>query len=480
MFQPPSLRNLVLLDQPYFQVRELCKDERFYSLCDENLWALKAERDLGIPTEYFALANQPLQGRNPLPSRELTGYQRYLELLTKKFITPDSRANFNKRTQKVGGIYESYGGLLESIERGSVPGVEFFFPLISQVARQDLESKIVNHTLAPYRYRFWAFFRTLQLLFGDDKAQQIAQDSNYYSYRRLGSWSDFFEESVSPFPPSQIDLWVEEGNLQALGEAIPQGGNDLWGGLVYLVRLGSIEAAHLCLEFLNLDSNSSSQIHREVIISSLTSGNVEIVNLLLPFWSVTELFLPIGNISDVRQIPQLPPGTFNNPIYRDNIFNAIQYSYYGCNQELIDIFLTTLPTDRQILNPRNSFADEIVEGMIFHRRFADGYSILKNLFESGSRGLVIDYSVLRSEDVDAIRLVYSDLYNESAIREKIDNCRGNVNLLVNLFMILRENHPDKVPSYLLKFLKGLPKYYSKLYPLSEKICQIEYERFSQQ
>lgn len=480
MFQPTSLKSQILLDRPYFEVRELCKDERFYSLCDENFWALKAQKDLGIPFDYFALANQPLEGRSPLPSRELTGYQRYLELLTQKFITPDSRANFNKRTQTVGGIYESYAGLVESIERGSVSGVEFFFPLVREEAKQDLENKIKDRRVVPQQYKFWAFFRTLQLLFGDEQAQQIAQNPEYYS-NPTDPADNFFEFYAVHFPPSQVDLWVEEGNLQALKNAIPRAGLDLWRGLVHLVRLGIIEAAHLCLELLNSDSSASSlnEIHSAVIIASLISGNVEIVNLLLPFWSVSELFLPIGNITDVRQIPQLPPGTFNDRIYEGNIRKSIRFSHFGCNQELINIFLTTLPTDRQILNPRNSFVEEVIEGVNFHGRFVEAYPILKHFIDSGDTGLVLEYSVLQTENIDFVRLVYSHFYNESGLRQKMESCHGNVNLLVNLFMILRENHPGKVPEYLLKFLSGLPKFYSKFYPLSEKICRIEFERFSQ-
>lgn len=474
------MKSQILLDQPYFQVRELCEDERFYSLCDENFWALKAQKDLGIPFDYFALANQPLEGSSPLPSRELTGYQRYLELLTQKFITPDSRANFNKRTQTVGGIYESYAGLIESIERGSVSGVEFFFPLVREEAKQDLRNKIKDHRLAPSQYKFWAFFRTLQLLFGDEQAQQIAQNPKYYS-NPVDLEYNLTEFYLIPFPPSQIDLWVEEGNLQALREAIPQAGLNLWRGLTDLVQLNVMEAAHLCLELLNSDPSASSlnEVHSAIITASLISGNIEIVNLLLPFWSVSELFLPIGNISDVRQIPQLPLGNFNDRIYESNIRKSIRFSHIGCNQELISIFLTTLPTNRQILNPRNSFVEEVIEGVNFHGRFVEAYPILKHFVDSGDTGLVLKYSILETQNIDFIRLVYSHFYNESALRQKLEHCRGNVNLLVSLFMILRENHPGKVPDYLLKFLRGLPESYSKFYPLSEKICRIEYERFSQ-
>lgn len=483
MNQPLSLRNSLLLQRPYFEANKLCKDERFYSLCDEEFWPLKAEKDLGIPSNYFQLANIPLGGRNPLPSRELSDFNRYVELATKLTFLPESKASLNKRTEVVQGIYESYGGILESVRRGSVDGVELFFPLLRSEAIQDLKERVLEGSLLPYRYKFWAYFRLLQLLFGEEQAQEIAHNPEFSSiYRHVGDFTDFITIKFDSFPPRQVDLWVEEGNFAALEASFqnPELHSQLFEGLLYLIRLGVVEAAYLCLNFLDKQFQGYGNVFK-MAKASLQSGNVEIVNILLPAFSYEDetlgSFFPLEGISDVKQIAQLPPGTFNDPKYQNKILTALKAAYFGCNLELIEIFLTTLPTNRVIQLPM--FSHNVLQGFSIHKRFVEAYSALLTLIPMGLVSINAFAEALETNDIDIIRLTYSLSPNEEALRQKMTRCEGNIDLLINLFMILKSDQPTVPPRYIQIFLADLPRYYRKGFPLSEKICQIEIKRFSQ-
>lgn len=481
MNQPLSLRNSLLLQRPYFEANKLCKDERFYSLCDEEFWPLKAEKDLGIPSNYFQLANIPLGGRNPLPSRELSDFNRYVELATKLTFLPESKASLNKRTEVVQGIYESYGGILESVRRGSVDGVELFFPLLRPEAIQDLKERVLGGSLLPSRYKFWAYFRLLQLLFGEEQAQEIAHNPEFSSiYRHVDS--EFLKLTFDSFPPSQIELWVEEGNFEALEATFqdPELHSQLFQGLLYLTRLGVVEAARLSLNFLG-EQFEDFIVSFELSRASLQSGKVEIVNMLLPAFSyeneIYGSFFPLEGISDVRQIPQLPPGTFNDPKYQNKILDVLKASYFGCNLELITIFSTAIPSVRVIQLPM--FSHNVLQGLSFHKRFVDAYSTLLTLIPMGLVSINAFAEALETNDIDIIRLTYSLSPNEEALRQKMTRCEGNIDLLINLFMILKSDQPTVPPRYIQIFLADLPRYYRKGFPLSEKICQIEIKRFSQ-
>lgn len=481
MNQPLSLKNRLLLQRPYFEANKLCQDERFYSLCDEDFWPLKAEKDLGIPTNYFQLANTPLEGRNPLPSREISGFDRYVELATKLTFLPESKATFNKRTQVVKGVYESYGGILESLRRGSVTGIELFFPLLRPKAIQDLRERILGGSLFPFRYKFWAYFRLLQLLVGDEEAQKISDNPEFSSIYFHAS-SDYLGLSFYHFPPSQIDLWVEEGNLEALQNSLqdPKLHVQLFQGLIHLTQLGNVEAALLCLRFLGQQLEDTI-VSFEISRASLHSGDVEIVNILLPAFSfeneIFGSFFPLEGISDVRQIPQLPPGTFNDPKYEDKILDVLQGAYFGCNSELIKIFSTAIPTNQGLQLPM--FSHWVLQGVRFHGRFVEAYSTLLTLIPLGLVSVDAFVEALETHNIDIIRLTYSLSPNEEVLRQKMTQCEGNIDLLINLFMILKSDQPSVPPRYIQIFLADLPRHYQKGFPLSEKICRIEIERFSQ-
>lgn len=183
-FQPKSLLESSLLKFPFEQLVEIQSQVDIPELTWE-FWSEIALRDYQVPVAYFNLA----VGRN------LSGYERYLEIASKFELLPQHA--LTKKGDKVYGLYEAFAGLMEAVNRNDLQFVDFFFSRLKERPRKILREKIQRGDLVPIegRHHNLGYRRLVYLLLGQEGLDRIFPDpiETHIELGQVDAFSSLFD-----------------------------------------------------------------------------------------------------------------------------------------------------------------------------------------------------------------------------------------------------------------------------------------------
>nr|WIL04272.1 hypothetical protein Clen_342 [Cedratvirus lena] len=106
----------------YREIMDLCSDESSPNNlgCEWNLWREKAKLDFGVSERFFDLL------------RTLPGAQRYLQIKTYYFLSPDSATRLYLDSGYIEGVYTSLAGYLEAKARKNHQMALFFYSRLKE------------------------------------------------------------------------------------------------------------------------------------------------------------------------------------------------------------------------------------------------------------------------------------------------------------------------------------------------------------
>lgn len=310
--------------------RELLSNLRTYCLshkCDWDFWAEQAQNSFSVPRQYFDLSRQ----------QNSQGEQRFLEIATKFILLPESGA-FRKGNQ-IGGIYESYGGIVESLLRDDVVGLDFFLSRLSPSLRSFLRLSILNgepiDPILEGRMKPETTQRLFVNLFSPDELSLLSRDPRL-SPLLSGQESDlsllirkptfdlfrklYLQVSEGLLPFEQLLLaTIESGDVNLLNNLLPYWTSSSQNYLLSAYRSGNPQMIE------KVRSRNQVEIDKQELLT----------NLLQPY-----LRNPVGVYQILQQIPLTPQNKIwmikNYPI-RD--LDILRLLMEGLNQDQIEIFL---------------------------------------------------------------------------------------------------------------------------------------------
>lgn len=241
--------------------------------CSWEFWREKALIDYDIPHQYFDLTRHDLVGVNSVPKRNIEGHYRYLEIASKIRFLPQS-AVFVKG-DAIGGIFEAYEGILQSLIRNDRIGIDLFVPRLRKEIRTSLEESIRSLKFPRQsKYKFGAFFHLCVLLFGQEEAELIV--------RRIPERTGF--AIPRPYYPGEREVFVESlvRNKSSFGPHVEE-----FEDLLYLTSQGCFFAFLQALERVIEEGNRNSI--RSLFLSTIRSGNVQMLERMFPYRSVIGL-----------------------------------------------------------------------------------------------------------------------------------------------------------------------------------------------
>lgn len=203
-FQPKTLLESSLLKFPFEQLVEIQSEVNIPELTWE-FWSEIALRDYQVPVAYFDLSRE----------RNLSGYERYLEIASKFELLPQHA--LSKKGDQVYGLYEAFAGLMEAVNRNDLQFVDFFFSRLKERPREILKEKIQRGDLVPIenRYHNLGYQRLVFLLFGQEGLDRIFPDivETNIELGQVEAFSSLFNSDKKFDALSQM---ISMGNPQAL------------------------------------------------------------------------------------------------------------------------------------------------------------------------------------------------------------------------------------------------------------------------
>lgn len=335
--QIPSLISLCAVYLPFSEVKELCFSEGFPSL--QEVWREKAFHDFDIPRSFFDL----YQGGEISSPRQISSFERYLELTTDKIIS-----DFQ---DEISFPYEDAIGLKEAIMNNDEKQIKIYFDRISfdaWIVFFDQLKSSSPEILFPQE-GVNIFYKTIQKL-----SSLIAGGVNYDKL-----YFHFYKQNMHRFDNFVFTNHKLSSETLTVSEILEGNGEFYFKvtTLIAMVKKGNQEA----LEYLltNFDDLS---IHRDrVCWSVLQSGKFELFELFRPFFSKLE-FPRYAKLINIME-------------------RFFRMAAYGGNLEILKEltqiynfdYVKKFQGDRMILG---KFVRSTVRGFFFHHNLHSTYQIL--------------------------------------------------------------------------------------------------------
>lgn len=356
--------------------------------CSWEFWREKALIDYEIPHGYFDLARLDFVGVNSIPPRNIDGHYRYLEIASKIRFLPQSAAFVKGDT--VGGIFEAYEGILQSLIRNDSQGIELFVPRLRREIRQTLEDSIRSLKFPRQsKYKFGAFFHLCVLLFGREEAEFIV--------RQVPERTGF--AIPRPYYPGEREIFIESlvRNKSSIGPYVEE-----FDDLLYLTSQGCFFAFLQALERVTKDGSRES--FRSLFLSATRSGNTQMLERMFPYRSIVGLPEIGQRISDLVQpkdfdfsfdtqgiqYPLPQPVQTTVSVSQDYLLAAA----YSGNPLFVEYFFAL----GAYLDEEIKFLTHLLSGYRDHRRIVGSYQIFQMFVPPFAFELVA-----RSSDIDFIR-----------------------------------------------------------------------------
>lgn len=170
---------------------------------DWNLWRMVAERDFSTPPEYFDL----------IPGREITGFERYLEIASSFNLLPEMAASV--RSGQICGLVESVLGFLQGLTHANSSTLAFFFPRLKEEVKQILSSQVNSGQIAGEKGNFVTFSHLVTYLMGSDAIQKIPFPSRAQLAVELNEFDLIFNLFDCSDKSQLLLQLVEDGNENA-------------------------------------------------------------------------------------------------------------------------------------------------------------------------------------------------------------------------------------------------------------------------
>lgn len=341
-------------------------------------WAERAEKEFGVPQGYF----------NLWPFREMGEEERYREIASLYELGPYSSVRLiNGDT--IEGVYESYAGLMQAVERNDVVMIKYF----------------------------WSRLKPGQKLYL--KENPPPTEGNFTASEFLYSLLDY--------PP------IEERNIYEIGEEIVQKGLSIPEDfstevIFYMAERGYVPA----LERLETTEGHTGAVLR----AAITSGNIAFLDRILPFY-----FNLLPDVS-VSNIPILPFDIEeeNFPLYsvstdkpeEKKAYSLLASAARSCNVQVVDFFRSLYRVD--VLPERS-----VIYLTQIHRRPVDALCILQR---TDLQRVDFRYDgIWEYGDVNLMLYILLKKNVEKLPKRIIQHNLGNIPLLVTLLQL----YPNYVP-----------------------------------
>lgn len=513
--QVPKLTILVLSGQSLANLIELAKDENFALFFGWELWAEKARQDFQIPSNFFNLVRESWASEAGLAAREMSPIYRYLELAAEFEVLPEMAVSVSKGV--ISGVYEALAGVERCLEVDDVPSLKFFLSRLRPEFKDKLKRECESN--------FDDYFHLNQIQKGKIEA------SNYLR-EYLNGESLTFELDISCIKARATHTYKGEStNVSSYDEELivhllakfhperilsPPYSLIKFRALVCLASQGEFTLLRRAfspnLQDSELREFMSDHIW-EIFKIFIESGNVEVVNEILPYFSQTGITLTLEAKRIQEQVPNFPfdhtripsdygtlhsgvfiPGRYHFPLCRsvpldlDNqrSWKMFKLAIWSGNPQIFDFlaYLEGWNLYELSQNPRicEFFLDEWRSACGTHpERFVGFYSIFQRLIseveiprvrfsEDLAFGEKSKEALCRS--VDIANLILSKAKHSSNRQDLIylslENSFGKINSLLFLLSKFREElevfDDDKM---LLETLVDC----AEGFPLSQRILQ---------
>ncbi|AHH01849.1 hypothetical protein pv_282 [Pithovirus sibericum] len=351
---------------------------------DWNLWRMIAERDFSTPPEFFDL----------ISGREITGFERYLEIASSFNLLPEMAASV--RSGQVCGLVESSLGFLQGLVCANSSILAFFFPRLKEEVKQNLSFQVNSGQIVGEKGNFVTFSHLVTYLMGEEAIQKIPFPSRAQLAVELNEFdliSNLFDcsdktqlllEMVENGNGNAFDLLMQGEKNEELALTILRSGNlsflrrfvqsdqKIWNKDKAIGLLSELEHTRIEINCnaRNLMPETIKPESAERILAACQSSNWKVVDFVSQLDQVSvidlteinyseRLFSILSNSSILRKknpvglywiISQIPLSDFP-PNFWSNQIEVLEYlSSFGLNRGFLERILFSPPSLAQVQN----------------------------------------------------------------------------------------------------------------------------------